>query len=256
MTGLRRPFFFVAVAMIVLAVLVELGSTWVAGGSAPVATLAQVPGMRELPGIDPQQLGSAPVGEEPPGRGIFAMALLDGVVAFRIGLMGLSLVVPPRVLGRVQGAATAIVSVLLLLAGIAGLLFLLGELALMIGLFTAMPFGTIVYIGKWGFFPYGDAATLLSLLLFLKLALAVFLVLAQPRFLQIKSLVALIATSLLANLLLAFLHGLVPNPVTSIADEIGAIIVVILGLVWTALMLVGAIIAIVKALRVDRALAR
>lgn len=255
MTGLRRPFFFVAVAMIVLAVLVELGSNWVAGGAAPVATLAQVPGINGLPGADQANL-RAPVGDEPPGRGIFAMALLDAVVAFRIGLMGLSLVVPARVLGRVQGVATAIVCLLLLVAGIAGLVFLLAELALMIGLFTAVPFGTIVYLGKWGFFPHGDAATLLSLLLLLKLALVVFLVLAQPRLLQVKSLVGLVATSLVANLILAFLHGLVPNPVTSIADEIGAIIVVVLGLIWAALMLIGAIIAIVKALRVDRALTR
>lgn len=241
-------------AMIVLALLVELGSPWVAGGPAPVANLAQVPGLDDGAGAVP--LESLEASEEPPGRGIFAMALLDGVLAFRIALMGLALVLSPRVLGRVQGVATAIVSVLLLLAGVVGLLFLLSELALMIGLFTAAPFGTIVYMGKWGFFPSGDAATLLSLLLFLKLALVVFLVLAQPRFLQLKALVALVATSLLANLLLAFLHGLVPNPVTSIADEIGAIIVVVFGIVWAALMLVGAIPGIIKALRADRALAR
>ncbi|MBW3577845.1 MAG: hypothetical protein KY462_08930 [Actinobacteria bacterium] len=253
MDQLRRPFLLVAVAMIVLVVLVEVGSRWASGGAAPVARVAQVPGLEELRGAEAASLARV---AEPPGRGIFAMALLDGVLAFRIALMGMALVIPARVLGRVQGIATAVLSLLFLLGGIGGLLFLLTELSLMVGLFTAAPFGTLVYLGLWGFFPRGDAAALLSLLLFLKLAFVVFLVLAQPKFLQVKALVALVATSLVANLILAFLHGLIPNPVTSIADEIGAIIVVILGLVWAALMLVGAIPGIVKAVRVDRALAR
>jgi hypothetical protein len=250
---LRRPLLLVALAMIVLGLLVELASPWVSGRAGVAADTLRTTALADLPGADSGSVQSA---QEPPGRGITAMALLDGALAFRIALMVLALFVPPRLLGRVQGVATFLFSLLLLLAGIASLLFLLVELGVMVGLFLAPPFGTLAYLGIWGFFPRTDAAVLLGLLLFLKLAMVVFLVLAQPAFLKIKSLVAFVATSLLANLVLAFLHGLVPNPVTSIADEIGAIVVVVLGLIWLLLMLVGSVWGIVKALRVDRAMAR
>lgn len=253
MEALRRPLFIAALTMIVLALLVELSSPWASGRAAVGVDAVRTTALADLPGaesVSPQEA------EEPPGRGIAAMAFLDGALAFRIALMGLALLVPPRALGRLQGVLTAVFSLVLVLAGISALLLLFVELSVMVGLFLAAPFGTVAYLAKWGFFPRTDAAVLLSLLLFLKLALVVFLVLAQPMFLRVKALVALVATSLVANLILAFLHGLIPNPVTSIADQIGAIVMVVLGLVWLVLMLVGSLWGIVKALRVDRALAR
>lgn len=251
--ALRRPPFIVALVMIVLALLVELGSPWlVGGGAAPVEQL-NASFLSDDLDDDIAVIGSV---EQPPGRGIPAMALLDGVLTFRIALMGAALVIPARILGRGQGCLTAILCILLLLGGIVSLFSLIVELSLMVGLFLSSPWGTIAYLAVWGFFPRADAAVILSLLLFLKIAMVIFLVIAQPKFLQIKALVALVLTSLLANLILAFLHGLMPNPVRSIADEIGAIVVVILGLIWAVLMLIGSIWGIVKALRFDRALAR
>ena len=118
-----------------------------------------------------------------------ATALVDGVLLYTVGLMGLALVVPPTH-GRVQGVATLIGSiVLIIVAFILGLLALI-ELLVMVSLFFAAPFGTIAYLAIWGFFPRGEAAAILSLLLLLKLAVCGFLVLAQQAFLKQKGLVA------------------------------------------------------------------
>lgn len=120
----------------------------------------------------------------------------------------------------------------------------------MVSLLFSAPFGTIAYLALFGFFPRGDAAVVPSLLMFLKLAFCLFMVLAQPRFLQNKGMVLLVLTSLLLNLMLAFLHGVVPGVLVSITDAIGAIIIAIVAIIWGVVLLIGAIPAVVKAVRV------
>jgi hypothetical protein len=86
----------------------------------------------------------------------------------------------------------------------------------------------------------------------LKVLFAVLLVLSHPRFLQNKGLVLLIATSLVANVVVAFLHGFVPLVMVSITDALAAIVVGILAAIWAILMLVGSLISIFKAIRIAR----
>jgi hypothetical protein len=117
----------------------------------------------------------------------------------------------------------------------------------MMALLLAFPFGTIVYLVMWGSFPRGDAAVLLSLLMFLKFVFTGALVLAQQRFLQNKGLVALVATALICNVLVAFVHGLVPGILVSIADDIAAIILAVVAIIWAIVLLIGSIPAVVKA---------
>lgn len=75
---LRKPPFIIALVLIALTLLVEVGA----------------------------------VGWPTPGYGIPYVALLDGLLLFTVGLMGIALVVPERVHGRVQGIATLVVSLL------------------------------------------------------------------------------------------------------------------------------------------------
>jgi hypothetical protein len=164
-------------------------------------------------------------------------------------LMGASLIVPERLHGRVQGVLTLLGSIALIVVTIVLGMLTLVELLVMVTLFSASPFGTVAYLALWGFFPRGDAATLLSLLLLLKLGFAGFLVLAQQRFLQQKGLVLLVVTSLVSTVLVAFLHGLVPGVLVSILDAVAALVVAILALVWGVVLLVGSIPGIVSALR-------
>ncbi len=87
-----------------------------------------------------------------------------------------------------------------------------------------------------------------------KLAFAILLVFAHQRFLQNKGLVLIILTSLLATIIVSFLHGLVPRFLVSITDDIAAIVVAILAAIWALFFLIGSIPSIIKVLRVDRAL--
>jgi hypothetical protein len=232
---LRKPPFFAALAVITLVVLVELSSLGYLGARA---------------------LGTAGYGELPtPGDGIPYLALLDGIVLFTIVLNALPLLVTDRIHGRVQGVLTLVFSLLVLLAAIALILVAILLLTLMVSLLVAVPFGTAIYLAKYGAFKVGAAAGTLAALMTLKLAFAVLLVIAHQRFLENRGLVLLVLTSLLANVVVAFLHGFPPRILVSITDEIAAIVVGIVAAIWALVFLIGSIKAVAKALNFGRAFA-
>lgn len=197
----------------------------------------------------------AALGAGPPGFGVPLLALLDGLVLFTFGLMGLSLLLPSGLHAKVQGIATLVASLLLVLGGIALVFMILALLILMVSLLLAPIFGTAAYVALYGSFARGRAAGILSALMLLKLAAAACLVFAHPRFLQNKGLVLLLLTSLLAHVITAFLHGFPPLLLVSITDAIAGLISAVLAVVWGLVLLIGSIPAVVKALRVDRDLA-
>ncbi|MFC8303160.1 hypothetical protein ACFUCV_05680 [Specibacter sp. NPDC057265] len=188
------------------------------------------------------------------GAGVGSLALLDGLLLFTLLLLGASLVMPLRIYGRIQGLITLIVCLLWLLLCVLVTLQAVVKLFLMMGLFVAAPFGTLAYLALWGSFPTGRAAVVLGLVLLLKIAAGVLLILAQPRFLRIKGLVILTALSVLLQLVLGFIHGFLPGPVVSIGDQFWAIVIGVVALMWALVMLIGAIPAIVNAVRVGAAL--
>jgi hypothetical protein len=242
---LRKPFFLIAVVAVALVVLVELGSSLVLGGHDVSGPLV---GSAADLGVDVGDVGAV---HDPPGRGIPYLALIDVIGLYTAVLMGASLIVPEKVHGRLQGVVTLVASIVLILVALVLLLVAFIELLTMVSLLLAVPFGTIAYLAIWGFFPRGDAAVVLSLLMFLKLVFGGMLILAHPRFLQNKGLVALVLTSLVANIVLAFLHGLVPIILVSIADDLGAVIFAVVAIVWAVVLLIGSIPAVVKAVRVS-----
>ena len=223
MDTLRKPFFIVA--LILIALLVELGS---AGRLAPVSASA------------------ASLGAGTPGKGIPALAFLDGLLLFTTLLMGLGLLVPERIQGRVQGLATLIFSILMLLAEIVMIFAALALLILMISLLLAPIFGTIAYFIVFGHFDTGSARITLGVVMTLKLLFAVCLVLAHQRFLQNKGLVLLTATTLLGTFVVSFLQGMVPGFLVSITDDIGAIVVLILAAIWSVVFLISSVVSMVK----------
>ena len=225
--NLRKPFFIAALVLSVVIFLIELGS-------------ADFFEKTDLP---------------TPGLGIPYLALIDGLVMFTVMLMAIALLVPERIHGRVQGVSTFLVSLLVLILSIMLIFAALSLLVLMVSLFMAVPFGTLAYLAVYADFDLAGSRLALSTLMTFKLAFAVCLVLAHQRFLENKGLVLIILTSLLANIVTVFLHGLVPSFLVSITDGIAAIIVGILAALWSLSFLIGSIPAIIKALRVDRALA-
>jgi hypothetical protein len=140
------------------------------------------------------------------------------------------------------------VSLLVLLTAIGLIFAAIALLFLMIGMLLAPIFGTIAYFILFGPFDRAGASATLSLTMLLKIGFAICLVLAQQRFLQNTGLVLLIATSLLASVIVSFLQGLVPGFLVSITDDIAAIVVAILAVIWAIIFLIGAIPAIIKAI--------
>jgi hypothetical protein len=247
METLRKPFFIAAVILSLITVLLESGSGLFLGGEkADVDKLfALAPHLAASRGdVDPESIGK----NTPPGKAIGCVGVLDGLVLFTVGLIGLPLFITHRVHGKVQGLATVIVAVLALIFAFYQIFRVLGEVLLMIGLFMATPFGQIAYLAAWGFFDRGGAAVVLGLGMALKLCFAGFLILAHQRFLQNKGLVLIILTSLVAGLIVSFLHGLVPIFLVSITDGVAAIIVLILVVVWAIFLLIGGIMSVFKAI--------
>jgi hypothetical protein len=253
---LRLLFFILAAIVLLIAIGLELGSSLLPAQFDAALMRAQT--SDSLKGSDlsqgdkddltNQMVQSAQASQKPPGMAIPYMALLDGVLFYAVLLMGLALLFPERFLGRIQGLATLIVSIIVILVAFVMALKAFEELMIMVSLFLSAPFGTIAYLAIWGFFQRGTAATMLSISMLLKLIFTVLLVLGHQRFLQNKGLVGLIITSLVSCFLIGFLHAFVPGILASITDAIGAIVVMILVIIWAVFMLIGAVISVVKAI--------
>lgn len=184
-----------------------------------------------------------------PGLGIPYLALVDGILAYSLGLMVFAILLPDNLQAKVQGIVGVILMFLLALATIVLIFVALANLLLMVGLFFAIPFGTAVYGFEFGHFPRGAAAAVLSLLMLLKIVASICLPISHPRFLDDKGLILLIATSFVATIVVSFLHGIVPSPLVSITDALAAVIVGILALIWAVVILIGSIGAVIQALQ-------
>lgn len=223
---LRRPVFIVALILILIAVLVELGATAKLRAVAPAGSALRAPA---------------------PGMGIPSLAFLDGLILYSALIVGLALIVPERIQGRLQGVATFVFSILMLLAEIALIFAALGLLILMVTLLLSPIFGTLAYFALYSDFDTTRARILLGILMALKLLFALCLVLAHERFLQNKGLVLLVVSSLVATFVIGFLQGFPPGVLVSITDDIGAIVVGVVAAVWTIVFLVGSVVSVVKA---------
>lgn len=227
MDRLRTPFLVAAAIVSLLTVLVELATlAWFGGDGGKLPT---------------------------PGLGIPYLALVDGIVLFTVVLLALAVFASAEILGMVQGIATVIASFLLLIASIVLIFKALLLLTLMVTLLLAVPFGTIAYLAAYGDFDVGAARITLGVLFTLKIATVVLIFLAQQRFITVKALVLLLLSSLLANIVVSFLHGFpVPDFLISILDAVAALVVAIIAVVWSLVKLIGSIPGAIKGLRVDR----
>lgn len=203
--------------------------------------------------LDAAKDAVVPEGAPRPGMGIPSLAALDALMLLTVTVIALVAVgVPARLVGRIQGIATVIVSFLGCLGTILLFFTTLAALMLMVGLLLSVPFGTVVYLGLFGHFPRGTAATTLGLLMILKLVAAFCLVVASLQVLKSKSIVLLFLCSIGLTFLVIFLHAFVPRPLVSIADAIAALIAFVVAFLWAIYYLIGGIISILKNLRLDR----
>ncbi|CAN5648436.1 hypothetical protein BH23CHL6_BH23CHL6_01050 [soil metagenome] len=227
MDKLRWPFLVAAIILSATIVTIELGTA--------------AASIQRLLGLD----------DEPPGIGIPALALIDVQLVFATILYGLGVILPHPTIGRLQGIASLILAIVLIIGSIAAIFLALTLLFLMLALIGSF-FGIVVYLAVYGDFGRAQAALILSVLLIGKVAVGVLLLLAHQRFLQNKGLVLLVVTSLIGNVVVSILHALVPIVLVSVTDAVAAIIVAILALIWAIGLLVGAIIAIVRILKPEK----
>jgi hypothetical protein len=221
---LRLPFFVAACVCLLLAVLVEL-----AAAQALTSIVAA-----EIP--------------ETPGYAINALALIDGILLYSMIWMLLSVVAPRAITGRAQGCVTLVVSFF----GCLGTLLLIyaafALLMLMLALLVAVPFGTIVYLAAWGHFARGAAAATLTIVMLLKIAFLVLAVIAHQRFLENKGLLVLTGVSLGLTWVIGFVHAFLPIFLVSIGDQLMALVICIVAAIWLLLLLIGSVVATIKAI--------
>ena len=257
MGSLRRPLLVIALIILSVVVLVELGALGIVSGSqVEIGTISEVlpegdiqEALNNLDDAQRNELNRLAETDQPPGLAITFLALVDGILLFVLALIGASLIIPERVHGRIQGIITLIFSIVIIIVAIAGALLALAAVILMIALLLAFPFGTLAYLAKFGFFNRDGAAAILAFIMLLKICFAVVLFLAHQRFVQNIGLVLLIITSFVASIIVGFLHGFVPGFLVSITDSVAAIILAIIAIIWAIVFLIGSIISIVTSVR-------
>jgi len=183
--------------------------------------------------------------EDIEGFGIPALQYVDGVLLFSLALIGLGLILPATMQVKVQGCLTMLVGIIILLAAFVLVFIVLAKLIAMISLLLSFPFGTIAYFFIYADFPRDSSLALLSFLFGLKLLVGLLLLLAHQRFLENLGLVLMVLTSLVANFVVSFLHGLVPGFLVSITDAVAGIIVLIIAMIWAIILIIGALISLI-----------
>lgn len=256
MNRLRTPFLLLAIVLSLIVVLIETGTALpgvLRGNAIPLTTFQLPPqantAVSTLSNDQQQVLTQLSKQDRPTGSGVPDLALLDSIALFTVALMGVALLIPARLQGRIQGIATLIFSFLLIITAIRQIFLALASLVLMVALLLSIPFGTIVYLIIYGSFNRAGADAVLGIIMLVKLGFALSLVFAQQRFFESKGLVLLILTSLLGNVIVGFLLGLVPGFLVSITDAIAALIVGIIAVIWGIILFIGSLISIIKILR-------
>lgn len=180
------------------------------------------------------------------GWGIPCLAWIDGILCWSLLWRALNYVLPDSLQVKLQVVGSVLGAILYLLAAIVTLFVALQLLLLMLTLVVAVPFGLAIYLAKWGTFAKGTAAATLGVLMTGKLVVCVLLFLADRTVIRHKMLVFTVLLSLLAGVVLAFLHGIVPRPFATITDLLGALIEIVLGIVLGLILLIGSIFPLVK----------
>ncbi|MFT6791823.1 MAG: hypothetical protein ACJA04_001036 [Cellvibrionaceae bacterium] len=175
-----------------------------------------------------------------PGLGIMSLAFIDGILLYSWTTIKAGSIIPEKILTPGTKVANFLFFLFLLSLSITTIFTAIALIMLMISLLLAIPFGTIVYMIAYADFPKGAAQTTLAILMSLKILFAVSLVVGEKRlFEDYRKFLLLLLCSFVANIIIGFVHGIVPGFLVSITDAVGAIIVIIIALFWIITMFFG-----------------
>jgi len=197
-------------------------------------------------GIEVSSLAFLPVDETndlpTPGMGITTLALIDGLIFYAWTTIKIGAFIPEKILSPATKISNFIFFLIMFIASIAVLFVSLALLILMVSLVMAIPFGTIAYMAMYAGFPKGEAQATLAIIMSLKVAFAVIIVLGEKRLFQdYRQFLILLACSFLLNIIISFLHALVPGFLVSITDAVAAIVISIFAIIWFLVLLVGSL---------------
>jgi hypothetical protein len=260
---LRKPFLVIALVLIAISMLICLGSNLV---SQPPSFAERVNKALDSAQSNPKiarELEERDINledaradleqtnsDDPPGLAIPALALINGILLLVLIMTALPMLIGDRVTGTVQGVVGIIGGLLTLLAAIVVVIIAFSALMLMVGLFLAVPFGTMAYLAIFGSFDTGASAAITFVLMVLQILAFICVILAQERFLKIKGLVVLFFVTIGLTFVTSLLHSIVPGILVSITDAIGAIINGIIAAIWAIFLLIGGIIGVIRLLGV------
>jgi len=173
-----------------------------------------------------------------PGLGVPADAVMSLWLFIQVALMAVASLPRKKLIPYVTGIVNIIAGILLLLGAIAAIFLAIAKLLIMLGLLFAWPFGPLIYLAIFGFFPKGAAAATLTVALILKIVIAVLLFLGDQSILKSPAVVILFLLAIISGIIVMFLHAIVPMMLVSITDAVAAIIVGIIAAIWAILSLI------------------
>lgn len=221
MHRLRTPFLFVSLVLFLIVLLIDLGSS-------SLLTLGE---------------------PSPPGRGIPALAFVDGLLLLQVGLLAFDALRAGRLARWINGPGVLVASIVVILASIVALFTALGLLILMVSVFMALPFGPAIYAAIWGGFERSTALGLLSTTLLLRIVAGVLLVLYDQAMLGKVRLLLLFFTCLVGDIIVSFLLAIVPGLLSAITDGIAAIVMAVVGLIWAIILLIPGAVGTLRLIR-------
>jgi hypothetical protein len=224
-----------AFAVSLLVVLIEMGSEEILPAPIPI------------PGTGGKELGY-PEGDAV-GWGIPFLAFVDGIICYSLLWRSLNYVLPGSIQVKLQVPLALVGGILYILGAIVALFVAFALLLLMMTLLVAVPFGTLVYLARWGGFPSGTASATLGVLMACRVVTLVLLVFADKSALGHKGLLFTLILGFLGGAILSFLHGIAPLPFVAITDMIGALINVILGIVLALVIVIGSIVPLFRVIK-------
>lgn len=265
MDRLRSPFLVLSVVAVALAFLLSLGSELLAApASAAQRSADALAAIRSDPVLtaqlaanglnldDARDAISEVRVDAPPGLAIPALAIVLGLLLLILVLTALPLVIGERATGLVQGITSVIGGLIGLLAGVVVAIAAFGSLLLMVSLLLSAPFGTLAYLAIYGSFDTATSSLLTSVIMALLVVGVVCLIVAQQRFLSGKGLMLLEATAVVLTLVVTLLHSIVPGLLVSITDAIGALVIGIIGAIWSLAILIGGLVGAIRVLQLGR----
>ena len=192
--------------------------------------------------VDPTELAHVAARQhQPTPLALPAQALLDGLLLVAAAAVALPQFLPRRDAARGVRLGSFVLSLVILLAGIAVVVTAIERLRDLTALYLSPPYGTLSYLLLDGSFRRGASLLALTALLALKLLAFVLLVRAFPRAVARRGVAALALTSVATMVVTAFCLALAPSTLGGIGDALAASIAALVAILWAGVIVSGSV---------------